>query len=145
MKTPEEQTALAERIEFPVRKGAHMTEYVILAVLLLGILAGEYMEGCIVIWSVILAALYASTDEFHQLFVPGRSGQFRDVLIVDTGNDTIWKKHFTLCFFWGNMARQERSGQNGFYDWKCRCKAASQGFTSTASKYSEPEIAGGTK
>ena len=61
---------------------------------------------------------------------------------MDTGNDTVRKKHFTLCFFWGNMARQERSGQNGFYDWKCRCKAASQGFTSTASKYSEPEIAG---
>ena len=34
MKTPEEQTALAERIEFPVRKGAHMTEYAILAFLL---------------------------------------------------------------------------------------------------------------
>lgn len=62
-----------------------MTEYAILAVLLLGILAGEYMEGCIVIWSVILAALYASTDEFHQLFVPGRSGQFRDVLIDSCG------------------------------------------------------------
>lgn len=85
MKTPEEQTALAERIEFPVRKGAHMTEYAILAVLLLGTLAGEYMEGSIVIWSVILAALYASTDEFHQLFVPGRSGQFRDVLIDSCG------------------------------------------------------------
>lgn len=85
LKTPEEQTALAERIEFPVRKGAHMTEYAILAVFLFGTLAGEAVEGSVVIWSVVLVALYASTDEFHQLFVPGRSGQLRDVLIDSCG------------------------------------------------------------
>mgnify|MGYP000059507674 CR=1 FL=1 len=31
------------------------------------------------------AFCYASTDEFHQLFVPGRSGQVRDVLIDSCG------------------------------------------------------------
>ena len=29
--------------------------------------------------------LYACTDEFHQLFVPGRSGNFRDVIIDTSG------------------------------------------------------------
>ena len=29
--------------------------------------------------------LYACTDEFHQLFVPGRAGRFTDVLIDTTG------------------------------------------------------------
>lgn len=104
-KTPEEQTALAERIEFPVRKGAHMTEYAILAVLLLGILAGESIEGRTVVWSVILTALYASTDEFHQLFVPGRSGQLRDVLI-----DTCGAAIGVLVFYgiWRSIAGKSR-------------------------------------
>ena len=30
-------------------------------------------------------AAYAATDEFHQLFVPGRSGQLKDVLIDTAG------------------------------------------------------------
>ena len=29
--------------------------------------------------------LYASSDEIHQLFIPGRSGQFTDVLIDTSG------------------------------------------------------------
>ena len=35
-KTVEQQETMARRIEFPVRKAAHMTEYAILALLLLG-------------------------------------------------------------------------------------------------------------
>ena len=31
------------------------------------------------------AFCYASTDEFHQLFIPGRSGQFTDVCIDTAG------------------------------------------------------------
>ena len=35
--------------------------------------------------SVCIVILYASTDELHQLFVPGRSGQVKDVLIDGCG------------------------------------------------------------
>ena len=31
--------------------------------------------------SFIICFLYASSDEFHQLFVPGRSGQVTDIFI----------------------------------------------------------------
>ncbi len=48
--------------EFIVRKCAHMTSYCILAIL-----------------------LFACSDEFHQLFIYGRSGEFRDVMIDSTG------------------------------------------------------------
>jgi VanZ family protein len=34
---------------------------------------------------LLVAALYASTDEFHQLFVEGRAGRFTDVLIDSSG------------------------------------------------------------
>ncbi|MBB1503242.1 VanZ family protein, partial [Candidatus Saccharibacteria bacterium] len=35
--------------------------------------------------SILLSFLYACTDEIHQIFVPGRSAQFRDVLIDTLG------------------------------------------------------------
>ncbi|MEW8956524.1 VanZ family protein, partial [Clostridium sp.] len=36
-------------------------------------------------YSVIFSFLYAVTDEFHQTFIPGRVGSFKDVLIDTTG------------------------------------------------------------
>ena len=80
LKTPE-----AQRIEFPVRKGAHMTEYAILAVLFLGIVSRRELTRRELVRAVFLAAVYAAADEFHQRFVPGRSGQLRDVLIDSVG------------------------------------------------------------
>lgn len=35
--------------------------------------------------SIFLSFLYACTDELHQIFVPGRSAQFRDILIDTLG------------------------------------------------------------
>lgn len=35
--------------------------------------------------SIFLSFLYACTDEIHQIFVPGRSAQFRDILIDTLG------------------------------------------------------------
>ena len=35
--------------------------------------------------SVLSTALYAVTDEIHQLFVPGRSGQITDVILDSCG------------------------------------------------------------
>ena len=35
--------------------------------------------------SILLSFLYACTDEIHQIFVPGRSSQFRDILIDTLG------------------------------------------------------------
>ena len=40
-------------------------------------------KAALVAWGC--AALYAATDEVHQLFVPGRAGLFTDVLIDATG------------------------------------------------------------
>ena len=33
----------------------------------------------------LIAALYAASDEIHQLFVPGRSGQLSDVILDSAG------------------------------------------------------------
>lgn len=71
-----EEYALA--IDHPVRKLAHATEYAILALLWFGALGSKPQ-------AVVIAFLYACTDEFHQLFVPGRAGLFADVLIDASG------------------------------------------------------------
>ena len=84
-KWPEsEQMAYAERIDYPVRKCAHATEYIILGILLMAV--GEsYRIGKKLRLAFVIGAAYACSDEIHQLFVPGRSGQVTDVLIDCTG------------------------------------------------------------
>ena len=77
---------IAGAIERFVRKGAHMTEFAILALLLYGWLCRwqlSRMRKTAV--AAILAVLYACSDELHQLFVAGRAGRFSDVLIDSAG------------------------------------------------------------
>ena len=74
----EELRRIAEAIETPVRKAAHMTEYAVLSVLIY-IWIGKWKHA------IIFAALYAASDELHQLFVPGRAGRLGDVLIDSAG------------------------------------------------------------
>ena len=61
-----------------LRKCAHMTEYAMLALLLLRA-TGSYA------WAFAAAVAYACTDEFHQTFVRGRHGSPVDVAIDALG------------------------------------------------------------
>lgn len=59
---------------FLILKSFHLIEYTFLAFLLsFAILKKK--------WVVIIAYLYAISDEFHQSFTPGRTSRFRDTLI----------------------------------------------------------------
>lgn len=80
----EEQMDYAEKIEFPVRKMAHATEYAILGCLLTNLCLTFPMRKAYM-WGWLMGSAYAATDEFHQLFVPGRSGQITDVMIDSIG------------------------------------------------------------
>lgn len=83
-KTPEEQLSFAEKIDHGVRKTAHATEYAVLAMLLCGVfLAVDDRRKWYLSW--IIATMYAATDEFHQIFVPGRDGNVVDVCIDSAG------------------------------------------------------------
>lgn len=75
---------IQDMTSFLVRKAAHMSEYAILAILL-GLTIREYKKEPWLLLALTATAAYAATDEFHQLFVPGRSGQFKDVLIDTAG------------------------------------------------------------
>jgi VanZ family protein len=78
-----------------VRKAAHMTEYCILYILLRhAFLLTDARKSSF--WPFLIAALYAATDEYHQIFVPGRSATVSDVLIDSMGACAGW--FFTTYF-----------------------------------------------
>lgn len=84
-----------EEITALVRKLGHWGEYFILAVLLMRGLSAAYLTQPAlrrVIWSVILATLYAASDELHQSFVPTRTASAVDVAIDSFGAicGTVW-------------------------------------------------------
>ena len=67
-----------------VRKLAHLTEFTILGSVLYTILR-RYITYGTVIKTIGLGMLIACLDEFIQLFSPGRSSQFSDILIDTVG------------------------------------------------------------
>ena len=70
---------------FIVRKTAHVTEYMILYILIFRVVILYSNTKKSKIIALMCMVLYASTDEIHQLFVPGRSGMIRDVFIDSIG------------------------------------------------------------
>ena len=63
-----------------IRKMAHITEYFILGILVLNFINEFKIDKKIVVSSLICFIL-ASFDEFHQLFIPDRTGRLLDVFI----------------------------------------------------------------
>ena len=71
-------------MSFPIRKTAHMTEYLVFYCTVRFGLHFTYRTSNVkrrLLTALAIVFLYACTDEFHQLFVPGRAGRFTDVLI----------------------------------------------------------------
>jgi VanZ family protein len=73
---------------FVVRKCAHFSEYFIFYLFLYNLYKENFPKKKALFLSLLSVFLYACTDEFHQLFVPGREARVRDVLI-DTSGGTL--------------------------------------------------------
>lgn len=72
-----------------VKKGSHFGAYFILAWLARFAL-GRWD------WALLLTAVYAVSDEYHQTFIPGRDGNLLDVLIDTLGGLVAWASHRCL-------------------------------------------------
>ena len=71
----------------PLRKCMHATVYLILSVLILFALSRSNKKVSHPIkLTIIICFLYAITDEFHQIFIQGRTPQITDVLIDTLGS-----------------------------------------------------------
>ena len=97
-----------EALQRPVRKTAHFLEYATLGALMLNLVAQiertrrlRRSEGAgggarpkpptlprLAFAAWVLTTLYATTDEIHQLLVPGRTGQATDVILDSFGSLT---------------------------------------------------------
>lgn len=75
-----------KKLNYIVRKNAHFFSYLLLGVLMINALreSGVY-GGKAIIMAFLACLLYAISDETHQLFVPGRGGQVKDVVIDSAG------------------------------------------------------------
>jgi len=79
-------TDLVSQFNHTVRKFAHGAIYFVLGVLLMNALRASGVENSRgVILALFICVLYAISDEVHQLFVPGRGGQIKDVIIDSFG------------------------------------------------------------
>lgn len=106
----EKLSKAAELLNAPLRKVVHATVYCALALILLTlsrvIFGGrKYLLSCAV--TIILCFAFAMTDEYHQTFVDGRTGQMLDVLIDTAGAcvGTLVFSSYYLVWWVGNKKR----------------------------------------
>ncbi len=100
------QISFADKIDHPIRKMAHATEYAILGFLLTGSYAdGSRKRKKIVLLPAAIGSLYAVSDELHQMFVPGRSCEIRDMLIDSCGVIAGTLFGFFVFIYWKSRKR----------------------------------------
>jgi VanZ family protein len=99
-----------DTMHFFVRKSGHFVEYFIFSLLVLrGFLAGHRdhrLRWALV--TVLLVAPYASLDEFHQSFVPGRTAAVSDVLLDTTGGAAA-QAVAALPLLWAAVRQRNRA------------------------------------
>ncbi len=76
-----------ELLNLIIRKLAHYIEYLILGILVINMFIKNNIPQSYLI-SIIFCIIYAISDEIHQLFVPGRACQIKDILIDSIGSIT---------------------------------------------------------
>ena len=84
----ESKAELISSFQFIARKTAHFSLYAFLGLLsFLTVISYRNLKfGLRSALSAAICLLYAASDEVHQLFVPGRSGEIRDVCIDFCGS-----------------------------------------------------------
>ncbi len=70
---------------FVIRKLGHFTEYFILYLLFYNVLKEYFKFKSSIFLSIVFVFLYACSDEFHQLFIIGRDGSIKDVILDTSG------------------------------------------------------------
>lgn len=84
--TKEKENEIIEKYTYPIRKFAHYTLYFILGILSFLVVKDYSINKKLIIYSLLICFLYACSDEFHQLFIIGRSASIKDVIIDTFGS-----------------------------------------------------------
>ena len=87
--TDKEKEFYIDKYVVIVRKTAHFTIYFLLGLFFCSFLKEfDLNNKKLILYTVIFVFLYACSDEIHQLFISGRSGEILDVLIDTLGGFT---------------------------------------------------------
>ena len=71
-------------------KTLHVIEYFILALLTKNAFkTNKFLNENLFLYSILFSTLYGISDEFHQLFVPGREFSFYDIFVDFVGSGLI--------------------------------------------------------
>jgi VanZ family protein len=101
------------QIHHYIRKSAHFTEYFILSLLILRGIRGGRRDARLA-WALAAIAIvagYASLDEFHQMFVPGRTAAVTDVLL-DTSGGIAAQAIAALVILLGHVREKRRQQES---------------------------------
>ena len=79
--SPDEREFAIIKMNYPLRKIAHVIEYFILSVLIYNILKYIRKGKNNYLLTFIICFIFALADEYHQTLISGRTGQFSDCLI----------------------------------------------------------------
>lgn len=95
-----------------VRKNAHFMAYFLLSLLSLNAWRSSGFHGLRqLIFGFGMCVLFAMTDEIHQLFIQGRSGEVRDVLIDSAGAGLGVVVYIAVGKAWSSMHTKDRKKQ----------------------------------
>ncbi len=85
-KTPVVKSIKKDTLHTFIRKLAHFSIYAVLGVFVFrALIKGHNVSRFGKRIALLICVIYASTDEIHQLFVAGRSGELKDVFIDSLG------------------------------------------------------------
>lgn len=107
----EKQTSILDKTTFIVRKSAHFSLYAMLGFLVSMVMGRRKLFSPASAGVLIFCFLYAFSDEIHQYFVPGRSCEFRDMMI-DTSGALIGMLVSLLILFVLQKLFSNRSSEN---------------------------------
>lgn len=111
----DEQESIVGKYQYIARKAAHMIAYLALGVFCMTALFQYAIKrGLRAVTAFAVCVGYAGTDEIHQLFVAGRSGQITDVGIdafgVSLGICSVMFVHWA----WKTKRAKTQNGTGGF-------------------------------
>ena len=83
---PHEKELTLSHIEKIIRKCAHFSIYTLVGILMMLLMSTYNLkQKTRILTSILVGAIYASSDELHQYFIPGRTPLITDVIIDTSG------------------------------------------------------------
>lgn len=103
------QLTILDKATFIIRKSAHFSLFAMLGFLVSMSVGRRKFFSITSAGVVIFCFLYAVSDEFHQSFVPGRSCEFRDMMIDTSGAVTGMLISMVIMFIFRKISQKRKN------------------------------------